>query len=412
MTKTIPIRYDGYIEGYYGRLLSFDDRKRIVRQLKSLGLTSYFYAPKDDSFHRFNWRQPYPDFWLNEWQDFAADAADKGITVIAGLAPGLDLDMRSDTDMAIMAAKLKRLCGNANGNVIPCLLMDDIPPAMADADANDTHIKEGQSHADLANRLARQLAPDHSTMMVTPRVYADELEHDTPGYLGGFAAEYNPDIRLFYCGQYIVSHDLDMTKTAICQAGIDARNIIIWDNLYANDYCPRRLFLGAWDASSWDSGSWDGRSDAAHKTSGVMLNPTGMIETDLVLLNIMAANNTIGDSLGDTITAWQKVLQQHGVPDAFFEVAHVFDRPVHPSLANDEMPDTNTETMLAALDELLWRWKSPLAREWYPYLMGLRGDLLMLSGAADDLRQAKIMPPYLRYLYQNKKGKAKGKPTR
>ena len=408
MTKTIPIRYDGYIEGYYGRLLSFDDRKRIVRQLKSLGLTSYFYAPKDDPFHRFQWRQPYPDMWLNEWQDFISDAADKGITIIAGLAPGLDLDMNSDTDIAIIAAKLMRLCG-ANGNVIPCLLMDDIPPAMADADGQ--HIKEGQSHADLANRLAKQLAPEHSTLMVTPRVYADELEHDTPGYLGGFVAECNPDIPLFYCGQHIVAHDLDMTKTAICQAGIDAKNIIIWDNLYANDYCPRRLFLGAWDGEAWHGGAWHGRSDATHKTSGVMLNPTGMIETDIVLLAIMAANNTIGESLGDNISAWQKVLQQHGVPDAFFDVAHVFDRPVHPILANDGIPDTNTETMLAALDELLWRWKSPLAREWYPHLMGLRGDLLMLSGAADDLRQAKIMPPYLRYLYQGKSIQ-KGKPTR
>ena len=50
--------YYGYIEGYYGRLLSFAERGRILKQLKHLGMNSYFYAPKDDPYHRFNWRQP------------------------------------------------------------------------------------------------------------------------------------------------------------------------------------------------------------------------------------------------------------------------------------------------------------------------------------------------------------------
>jgi hypothetical protein len=58
--------------------------------------------------------------------------------------------------------------------------------------------------------------------------------------------------------------------------------------------------------------------------------------------------------------------------------------------------------MLDALDELLWRWKSPLAQEWYPFLMGLRGDLLMLRGEADEFRQAKILPPYLHHHMKGK----------
>jgi hypothetical protein len=125
-----------------------------------------------------------------------------------------------------------------------------------------------------------------------------------------------------------------------------------------------------------------------------MLNPTGMIETDILLLDIMAASHD-RDS-------WQAVFRNHYVPDAFFEIAHAFDQPVDPNASERPLPDHNIPVMLSALDELLWRWKSPLAREWYPFLMGLRGDLLMLSGAADDLRQAKIMPPYLRQYYQRK----------
>ena len=87
-------------------------------------------------------------------------------------------------------------------------------------------------------------------MMVTPRVYADELDADTPGYLNGFVSELHPDIPVFYCGKHIVAHDLDMTATAIYHAGMTADHIIVWDNIYANDYCPRQLFLGSWHGRS------------------------------------------------------------------------------------------------------------------------------------------------------------------
>ena len=384
MTKTNPVTYDGYIEGYYGRLLSFADRKRLLKQIKALGMTSYFYAPKDDPYHRLAWRQPYPDQWLAEWHSFITEAGDMGITVIAGCAPGLDLDIAAETDITIITDKLTALCGTSDDHrVIPCLLMDDIPPAMADA--NGQHDQEGQWHARLVGQLTDRMASaENANMMVTPRVYADELDADTPGYLNGFVSELQPDIPVFYCGKHIVAHDLDMTATAICHAGMTADHIIVWDNIYANDYCPRQLFLG----------SWHGRSGARKETGGVMLNPTGMIETDILLLEIMAA--------GDNQNNWQSAFREHNVPDAFFDIAHAFDRPVHPTRSESYLPDHDTAKMLTALDELLWRWKSPLAREWYPFLMGLRGDLLMLSGQADLLRQAKILPPYLRQHYQGK----------
>ena len=60
------------------------------------------------------------------------------------------------------------------------------------------------------------------------------------------------------------------------------------------------------------------------------------------------------------------------VPDAFHVVAGFFDAPYGFDSAFN-LPDT--AAALAALDKLLWRWKSPLQREWYPFLMGLKHDL-------------------------------------
>ena len=57
------------------------------------------------------------------------------------------------------------------------------------------------------------------------------------------------------------------------------------------------------------------------------------------------------------------------------------------------MPDD--ADALAALETVLWSWKSPLQREWYPYLMGLKHDILMRRGALPELRIKKTQTPAL-----------------
>ena len=353
----------GYIEGYYGRLLGFAERARILARLQELGMNAYFYAPKDDPYHRLHWRADYPQDWLKNWRDFTATAKTHGVRVIAGLAPGLDFsfDFSGERDLDILAGKLGALAGEAH--IIPCLLLDDIPPP---EDGGD----EGAAHGRIAHNLAARLGRE---VMVVPRVYADELAVESPDYLRGFVDAYKGG-GVFYCGENIVSREIDLASCALVRAGFASDAVVVWDNFYANDYCPRRLFVGAWQGREHLNGA------------GVMLNPTGMIETDLLLLGVMDA--------GADLARYEAVLRAHGVPPQFELIKNCFWHP--PASANETAPLSDTDKMLTALDVLLWRWKSPLAREWYPYLMGLRGDLLMLRGAADALRQAKILPPYLR----------------
>ena len=61
----------GYIEGYYGRLLTWKDRNRIIHKLKSNKMNYYFYAPKEDEKHRQNWRIKYSLEWINEFKKFS-----------------------------------------------------------------------------------------------------------------------------------------------------------------------------------------------------------------------------------------------------------------------------------------------------------------------------------------------------
>ena len=375
----------GYIEGYYGKLLTWAERGAILETLARLGMDAYFYAPKEDACHRLNWRVPYDDDWRQGFRAFTAHAASLGVDVIAGIAPGLDYDfgdMGKGADFNALTAKARQLI--ADGAAAIGLLMDDLDPGFPGRAGEFAH--EGAAHAALANALANALASDLAAagdvpLSLTPRIYADEITDGADGYLDQLAAALDPTIDVITCGRHIVAHDLALADTAIVTAGVALEHLIIWDNLYANDYCPRRLFLGPW------------RRQGLAPRQRVMLNPTGMVHTDMMLLDLMTAEGQEG---------WRQVLTAHGVPSAFDAIAAAFNHPPHPHHPDREHILTNpdpalTKATLEALDELLWRWKSPLSREWYPFLMGLRQDILITTGAADDLRRRKILPPLLNH---------------
>ena len=128
-----------------------------------------------------------------------------------------------------------------------------------------------------------------------------------------------------------------------------------------------------------------------------MFNPTGMIETDLLLLDIISysremANNKLSEH--DAIvseTTWRSLMKKKGVPEAFFDIAYYFDVPegFSQNFEKPKLVDT-----LSALENLLWRWKSPLQREWYPYLMGLKQDILLANGQQplERIRKTQLQP--------------------
>jgi hypothetical protein len=246
----------------------------------------------------------------------------------------------------------------SNGTSMIALLMDDIA---ADFEARSgSFTNEGRAHAALANRLGSAI---DAPIIVVPRIYADSLitpdDAQSLTYLEQFAGHLDQHHQVVYCGDDIVA----LRPFGDAGGHLDPASIIIWDNFYANDYCPRRLFLGPWRSA-----------DMPH----IMLNPTGMIETDLLLLELMAgARDQAGRGSDAGKAYWREVMQKSAVPDAFFDIAAYFDAP-NGFAAEFEMP--SAKTALAALDVLLWRWKSPLQREWYPHLMGLKQDILLSNG--------------------------------
>ncbi len=427
----------GYAEGYYGRLLSWDERNNLLDTLNETRGNFYLYAPKDDDYHRLNWRTPYPDSWRDNFRAFTAKAKtfDTCIYVAAGLSPGIDFDFSHMDDGPDGGPDYRALCDKAlqllsDGANAIVLMFDDID---ADFEHRRGSFKdEGTAHATLANRLHAMISNfcnthngtvdkrhDSQTLCyAVPRIYANELvdgndsslisdglQQHNRRYLQTFLGNLDADIKWFYCGDSIIAKEpsIDNLKnllqaeaahlftTCISTDDVDkcstrptsADRVIFWDNYYANDYCPRRLYIGP----------WLGREHCAN----VVINPTGLIHTDQLLLRIVAACRDPALSISERHDKWHQCLVDAQVPEAFQHIKHYFYAPTFSDDAKNAGDDQSTarfkpkgyakhQNELDALEQLLWRWKSPLAREWYPYLLGLKHDLQLETGNMSELR--------------------------
>jgi hyaluronoglucosaminidase len=370
MKKKIKNNYiQGYIEGFYGKLLAWESRKLIIKSLAKNKMNTYLYAPKEDKNHRLNWRTEYSLAWRKKFREFTHYSKNLNVNVVAGVAPGLDFNFKSlnnysksvkISDFDLLYNKSIQLLEDGATSI--ALLLDDIPDNFK---KNFGHnISEGTSHGLLANKLLEKLG---QKMFFVPRIYADELILSEPKYLSDLSNVLNKDIDVFYCGVNVVSEFL--TKNSEIKK-ILQNKIIHWDNYYTNDYCPRRFFIGP----------YLGREGL----NNLMINPTGLINTDLLILDIFA--NTLNKK--EPIKDWLEILHNHGVPLVFDKIKLFFSKPEFgskPSL----IPYKVTSEHFEALEFLLWSWKSKISREWYPYLFGLKHDLQLNQRALTSERLIK-----------------------
>jgi hyaluronoglucosaminidase len=347
----------GYIEGYYGRLLNWEHRILILKSLHQNKMNTYFYAPKEDLKNRLNWRVEYGENWRYNFRTFTSFAKKEKINIIAGIAPGLDFNFKkfklnsrtqNNSDFDLLLNKSRQLLKDGASDI--ALLLDDIPDNYYKN--YGYQISEGSNHALLANKLSEELG--HSIYFV-PRIYADELILDNKNYLLDLSKVIKKNIKVFYCGRNVVSKTIKSGKAEKISK-ILTNKIIYWDNYYANDYCPRKLFLGP----------WKGRKGIKN----ILINPTGMIKTDLLIIDIVS-NSILLKTYNEALN---KALKKNKIPQEFKNLIKFFNYPIY----NQNIKNTKieiTKSTFDSIETLLWKWKSDISIEWYPYLLGLKHDL-------------------------------------
>ena len=232
----------GYIEGYYGRLLSWDNRREILDVLEKNNMNFYFYCPKEDINQRYKWRLEYKIKWLKDFEKFILYAEKKNIQVIVGISPGLDFDFKSYSlgekeDINLLIKKFEVFISYKAQHI--AILFDDIPNDFKLRVKNEA---EGIIHAKIINEIENKF---DKPVFSVPRIYSDELISENKSYLKDFFKTINKNVKIFYTGKYIVSKSFSSSQKALLEK-IKENKIINWDNFYANDYCPNKLFIGPW----------------------------------------------------------------------------------------------------------------------------------------------------------------------
>ena len=378
-------RFFGYIEGYYGRMLSWEERALLLGALRANSLNAYLYAPKEDPYHRQSWKVPYPNDWLRAFAAFVKKGNEAGITITPGIAPGLSFDYRSAADYAALLKKFLSLV--KTGARTLCLLMDDIPVNLP-ASCKKTYTSLGAAHGHLLTKLKRDLskAAANIHLWFCPTIYTDQLIKDDlveQRYLPDLALSMPQRTLILWTGPQVISNEIRCTSLKRIK-GLFGGSFCIWDNLYANDYCPNRLFFGP----------YLGRDPGLRRaTGGILLNPTGLVHTDMFLLSLLA-----GFVKGASPkAAWRQAISSLPIAKDLLAVAPFFPMP-GAVLPKKAMAPRAVARAKSALKRLIREWKSPLQREWYPFLYMLECDLT-LPDKKDPVSRAawvrKKYPPVL-----------------
>jgi hypothetical protein len=218
----------GIVEGFYGKPYSPSQRASLLKLLSGLDRPGYVYAPKDDPWHRMRWREDYPYTAWRLIECGISRACRLGVDFFFGISPW---EFRT-RDARMLRNKASRAldwgaCGVA-------VLFDDI---------------DGSPSGELAGRQAdiaiEALDGICESVIVCPSVYCCE-QAARPGameYLSRFGAAIPCHWGVFWTGSDVISPSLDAAAEGAA-VRLLGRAPVIWDNLLADDYALRRVFLG------------------------------------------------------------------------------------------------------------------------------------------------------------------------
>ncbi len=271
----------GVLEGFYGRPWRHDQRLELLPRLRDWGYDSYHYAPKDDIKLRARWRERYEPSEAAQLRELVDACRAHGIRFGYAIAPGLDIRYAAGVELERLVAKVDQLLDLGVRDVI--LLFDDIPHAL-DADSAERFGSFAVAQAHLAEGLfahLRERVPD-GRRIVCPTDYCRAMADaagDGWAYLHALGERLGPDVDVFWTGDEIVSERIDAASLADVSAALHRRPVI-WDNLHANDYDLRRLYLGPLSGRG---------ADLRAASAGFFTNPNTPFEVNEVAFATLAA---------------------------------------------------------------------------------------------------------------------------
>ncbi len=221
----------GYIEGFYGKTWENSKRVSVMKLMAAYGMNTFYYAPKDDIYHRDKWRELYPEKELSELKTLFETARENHLDFHWAVGPGLTYKYTSESDFEQLIAKMTSLhtIGIRNFG----LLLDDIASEFQyeeDAEAFDSIV---DAHIYLVNKTYNTLKkfdPSISLTVCPTQYFGNESDY----YISKFGSGIPVDVDLFWTGAEICSR-VQTVREADEFLRATKHHPLYWDNYPVND---------------------------------------------------------------------------------------------------------------------------------------------------------------------------------
>lgn len=266
----------GIIEGFYGRPYTKKQRLDIIDFSDQTRLNAYLYAPKDDLYHRYEWKKPYPASNLEEIKELIDYAKTHCVDFYYCISPGNDFDYSSEEDYKLLFQKIKQIVDLGVNHY--ALLMDDIPLKLNEVQTEEFKTV-GTAHAHLCNKMYDYLASEVKTfeMLMCPTDYIQLGE--TP-YRTDLMKLMKKEIGVFWTGYNTVAEKIDERQSKRINKVL-GNNLYLWENYPVNDFgCKERIYLGPITNRSVNLSKY-------HK--GYICNPSWLWNLSKIPLHTMAS---------------------------------------------------------------------------------------------------------------------------
>lgn len=268
----------GVVEGFYGKPWTCSQRRDLFKRLKQMKMNTFMYGPKDDAKHRAKWRQAYNEVEAQQLKGLIDEAALNGIDFYYALAPGLDMVYSNDDDAMKICDKFSQL--RDLGCKSFALLFDDIEPSVTNqkdkAVFNDNY---ALAQVLITNVVYEFLGKPNFLFCPTEYCESRAVPNVTDSnYLNMIGSGLHQGIDIMWSGSRVVSRYI--TEESIeTLTKVIRRPPVIWENLHANDYDRKRVYLGPFSGRS---------TRLIPKLRGILTNPNCEYEANHIAIHTLA----------------------------------------------------------------------------------------------------------------------------
>ncbi|MGK0291250.1 MAG: hyaluronoglucosaminidase [bacterium] len=297
----------GVIEGFFGKSWTWPARKDFLSFAKKYNYQFYIYAPKDDSFLRRSWKEPWPEEQFQKIKELREAFREAGILFGIGLSPfEIHFEYNQSGIKQEFINKIEYL--NQLQPDVLAILFDDMKGDFPNLAKTQIEILHKTKEISTAKHLI--MCPTYYSFdPILEKVFGKQPE----GYLENLGEMLDPEIQIFWTGEKVCSKDYS-TKHLQTVSQILKRKPFLWDNYPVNDGSKMSKFLHLTEFQS--------RKKTSLEIAGCAVNPMNQAYLSQIPMATLTTNNKswleitkdqLGEKLANEVSKDKQKFEEYGL---------------------------------------------------------------------------------------------------